>query len=204
MYLTFYPLSFIQASQTKQSLRILANGFIVRDKTERGNDDGKKQSSGNKKHLISDRDFDDILEACRPRNHREHFGGVPKALFAQMKIFGLIGKEEGHENSIHQEWGSLDLDGGQNDSGSDDVSRSSHSTVTSHFTNAYSFVLSHSQSPGSQTYSSPILQSVQIQQSKSHEMPPFLLNENNLRSVTSDYDKNVFLPDSLAVKKTSR
>ena len=182
----------------------MANGFIVRDKNEGEIDDGKKQSSGGKKHLISDRDFDDILEACRPRNHGEHFGGVPKALFSQMKIFGLIGKEEGHENSIHQEWGSLGFDGRHYDSGSDDVSRSSHSTVTSHFTNAYSFILSHSQSPGSQTHSSPILPSVQIQQSKSHEMPPFLLNENNLRSVTYDYDKNVFLPDSLATNKTNR
>jgi hypothetical protein len=155
------------------------------------------------RHLVSGRDFEDILEACRPRNRGDRFGGMPKALVSQMKIFGLVREEEENNNSISPAWGSVDFGIGPRDSGSDDKSRSSQSTVASYFTNTYAFILSRS--PGSQSNNtSPTMSSVQIQQSRSHEVPSFLLNESKLRMVASEYDKSVFMPDTLVLNESSR
>ena len=186
----------------------MANGFIVRDKatsmdTDNGeNNNEHKKSSKTQRNLISGRDFEDILEACRPRKLGETIGGMPRALVAQMKIFGLIGKVEENDNVISSEWGSVDFDIDPHDSASDDRSRSSHSTVTSHFTNAYSFILSRS--PGSNVSPTMLSTSIQIQQSRSHEMPSFLLNETKLRTLTSEFDKNVFIPGTPILNQSSR
>ncbi len=179
----------------------MANGFIVHSSNlskGRGNQIGsygESKRSQTQKHLISGRDFDDILEACRPRNLVDNFGGMPKALLSQMNIFGLIGKDGDCENPFNQGWASLDFAANHQGSENDDISRSSQSTVSSHFTETYSLMLGQSPSSSGQQFISPKLSSFQIQQSKSHEMPLFLLDERNLRSMTSDYDKNVFMLD---------
>lgn len=203
----------MKESGEQQPLRILANGFIVHEPCEKRTSDSResgedeKQDSQIQRHLISGRDFDDILEACRPRNLGEHFGGMPKALVSQMKIFGLIGKESGNVNFTNENpaWGSPNFDSSLHDSESEDmISKSSHSTVISHFTNTYSYMLSHSQSPNSHNLASPYMPAFQIQMSKSLEMPSFLLDENNLRTLTRDYDKNVFVTDSPVIRQSTR
>ena len=181
----------------------MANGFIVHDgvktMTENQTKDNKlinlKSLSHTSRHLISERDFDDILEACRPRNLGENLCGMPKALLSQMKIFGLLVKEADFSKTEAPR--AVDIGSKNEDYESEDYkSRSSHSTVSSHFTSTYTFVMNQSSPSSSQVLSSPQRSSFQIQQSKSYEMPSYLLSEKDLRSLASNHDKNVFVTES--------
>lgn len=188
------------AKHSQPPMQILANGFVVHntDPDEHKNKDQQSQ------HLISDRDFEDILEACRPRNLEAASIGLPKALVAQMKIFGLIGKVETNKHHAYSEWGSVDFDAASNDSGKDDDerSKSSHSTH-SHFTSVYSLALNN-HSPRSQTVSTHSPSSpVQIQQSRSLETPHFFNNLEKLRNATREYDNNVFMSEAKSVIHSS-
>lgn len=74
--------------------------------------------------MVVGRDFEDILEACRPQNRGD--GGTPSTLIAQLKLFGLLGGKRqdstGISNIIEgdeiikvtqgepKEWNSIDLD----------------------------------------------------------------------------------------------
>ncbi len=108
----------------------VSNGFIVREKRVQDKScNGRKSDTGVKgltiaqqrqRHLVLDRDFEDILEACRPRNR----GDGPSALLSQLQLFGLVTKKK--QNSISniiegdeifessfvapKEWNSINLD----------------------------------------------------------------------------------------------
>lgn len=158
----------------------MANGFIIHgDSRPESTNDDEKNDEKKQKNLISGRDFDDILEACRPRN----VGSMPKALVSQMKIFGLVGKDRSH-NSSQIEWGSLDLRAldTEVETGSEDLSLSSHSTYTHNSGNVLST------SPFSR---SPTLSSIRIQQYQSID----LLSSRNggtLFEAAKEYDKQIF------------
>ena len=182
-------------------IQILANGFVIHNT----NLDEYKNRDQQSQHLISDRDFEDILEACRPRNLEAASIGLPKALVAQMKIFGLIGRVETNKFHARSEWGAVDFDAASNDSGKDDDERSKslHSTH-SHFTSAYSLAM-NSHSPKSQIMSTHSPSSpIQIQQSRSLETPHFFNNLEKLRNATREYDKKVFTSETKDVINSSR
>eukprot|EP00551_Chaetoceros_affinis_P006665 CAMPEP_0203671262 /NCGR_PEP_ID=MMETSP0090-20130426/7095_1 /ASSEMBLY_ACC=CAM_ASM_001088 /TAXON_ID=426623 /ORGANISM="Chaetoceros affinis, Strain CCMP159" /LENGTH=1430 /DNA_ID=CAMNT_0050536291 /DNA_START=64 /DNA_END=4353 /DNA_ORIENTATION=+ len=194
-------------NHSRPPIRIMGNGFIVREKDATidmrgvGNDE-KKNNPQTQRHLISGRDFEDILEACRPRNLDNTICGMPKALVSQMKIFGLIEKTEVNDHSVKSGFGSSrDFESSPGDSASD-RSRSSFSTATSNFTNTFPAVLSRS--PGSTPNQSPILSSVQIQQSRSLDLPSFLLNEIELRSKTREFDRSIFKSDGSVIHQSTR
>ncbi len=159
-------------------------------------------SENTQRHLILGRDFEDILEACRPRNRGVTSGGIPPALLSQLKLFGLTGtKSESTFENIHTEvWGSLQFDDKQlspvrisgvpsvkyptrnseamamlkRGSGSD---LSSHSTASSNFTTNLSFILGRS--PMNIHHSSPTLKIVQIQQNSSARIPLVVTGESS-------------------------
>lgn len=192
-----------KCGQAQPSMQIMSNGFVVHHTSTNKKEDKRQQPQ----HLISDRDFEDILEACRPRNLEAAKVGLPKALVAQMNIFGLMGKVDSSKNYAHSKWGTLDFDAASNDSRKDDDARSksSHST-NSHFANTYLLLLNHS--PKSPTVSSHSPGSpLQIQQSRSLELPSYLQNLTKLRNATREYDRNVFIPvaeKNDAIHPTSR
>ena len=69
-----------------------SNGFLFRDivdpsmvsktRTAKNNNSG---SDSKYKHMISGRDFENILQACRPRNRGEHGSGLPLSLSILIK-----------------------------------------------------------------------------------------------------------------------
>ena len=112
---------------------VVSNGFIVRDDKSRNvarsaestsRHTGLTVSQQQQRHLVVGRDFEDILEACRPRNRGD--GGTPSTLMAQLRLFGLLGEKRqdstGISNIIEgdeiievtqgepKEWNSVDLD----------------------------------------------------------------------------------------------
>lgn len=111
----------------------VSNGFIVRgnkaqDRTGGGGNMDRELKKGltasqkHQRHLVLGRDFEDILEACRPRNRGD--GGAPPSLLSQLKLFGLLGEKsrnnisniiEGDEiidkvQETPTEWNSVNLD----------------------------------------------------------------------------------------------
>ena len=55
-------------------------------------------TQNHQRHLISDRDFEDILEACRPRNRGESIGGMPSALTSLLRKFGNTSTSKANKN----------------------------------------------------------------------------------------------------------
>ena len=53
--------------------------------------DGIPESQHRQRHLVLERSFEDILEACRPRNRGD--GGAPPPLLSQLELFGLVSNE---------------------------------------------------------------------------------------------------------------
>ncbi len=189
-----------------------ANGFIVHKRkpvivAPEKRDDNRSNnnltdSQTTQRHLILGRDFEDILEACRPRNRGVTSGGIPPALLSQLKLFGLTGtKNESAFENVHTEiWGSLQFENKQlspvrlsgvpsvkhsarnseamsmlkRGSGSD---LSSHSTASSNFTTNLSFILGRS--PMNIHHSSPTLKFVQIQQNSSARIPLVVTGESS-------------------------
>jgi len=189
---------------------------------KRKEDENMKASSTSamqQRHLISGRGFEDILEACRPRNRSETVSGMPKALVSQLRLFGLIGSKKRKEVKTCDkttqkdndkdllaeddnlkndlvEWGSANFDCNSSPSNSligpklfsyESCSdgKSSPSVTSSNFTNTISsYVLGRS--PGSLSNSSPFMSYLNIQQSRSYEMPLFALGEQKLKREKSD------------------
>jgi hypothetical protein len=102
----------------KAKIRTHSNGFVVYEKDDQKFD--QNISSGSititqhqQRHLILGRDFEDILEACRPRHYGLATGGVPSALSAHLKLLGLCDKIAKQDSvsqtkaSTLEAWGSI-------------------------------------------------------------------------------------------------
>jgi len=187
----------------RPKFKTLANGFIVHDKKSTKNSIKRESSNRHlkglpmQKHLVLGRDFEDILEACRPRNRGSSTGGTPPALLSQLKLFGLVGGKnrtdisniiEESSRRDQKEWNSLDLDqpelspaqslsAGNNVSGLQTNHAGSNSDLTSYsstpssvFANNLTMILG--KSPGNIHHASPSLKYIQIQQAPSLDIPP--------------------------------
>lgn len=76
-----------------------SNGFLIRDANPMVSIQSFKESNGDSgvnksQHIISGRDFHNILQACRPRNRGEHGSGLPLSLST------LIRKSANESNRI--------------------------------------------------------------------------------------------------------
>jgi hypothetical protein len=159
------------------------------------------------KHLVLGRNFEDILEACRPRNKGSYAGGTPPALISQLKMFELVGERKLYEGSSvvdrpisdnPQEWnsihlrdpssspieslnGSIDLSGRlkKHDSSSDLSNISS--SPSSIFASNLSMILGRS--PGHIHHGSPSLKHIQIQQNASSDLPLDILNNDTVGAI---------------------
>jgi hypothetical protein len=178
-----------------------SNGFIFHEKGSynrlqrtravKGTSVAKQQQ----KHLVLGRNFEDILQACRPRNKGSYTGGTPPALISQLKMFDLIGDKKSNEGpnafdqqptDMPQEWNSIflgdpnlspcpslnnsiDLSGkfSRNESSSELSNFSS--TPSSVFASNLSMILGRS--PGNIHHGSPSLNHIQIQQHGSSDVP---------------------------------
>lgn len=186
-------------------VKTFANGFIVHDKKK--SDTSGKANSSNKqlkdltisqqqqKHVTSARDFEDILEACRPRNRGSSTGCTSPALLSQLKLFGLVGEKnetnisniiEGDEvaessSQAPKEWNSINLDHpdlspAQSMSAINDLygahspNSSYSSTPSSIFASNLTMILGRS--PCNIHHASPYLKLIQIQQAPTLDMPP--------------------------------
>ena len=97
LYLFFFKLD-ESSSQTRKQVSLGANGFLIHPKGKNDSAKTKKTSDnlnpnfatiGNghrsklqQRNLVTGRAFDDILEACRPRNRGETIARMPSALIA--------------------------------------------------------------------------------------------------------------------------
>jgi hypothetical protein len=147
------------------------------------------------KHLVLGRNFEDILEACRPRNKGSYSGGTPPALISQLKMFDLIGDKKSNEGSsafdqqpsdTPREWNSIylgnpksspcpslsssvDASGKFNRNESSSELSTYSTTPSSVFASNLSMILGRS--PGNIHHGSPSLNHIQIQQHSSSDVP---------------------------------
>ena len=188
----------------------MSNGFIVHDKqsttASNKNNYSNKQLNGlttsqqEQKHVVLLRYFEDILEACRPRNRGSSTGCTPPALLSQLKLFGLVGEksltnisniiegDEVAENSLQapKEWnsidlGRLDLRPAQSSSAINDLldlqSKSGSNSNDSSYCSTPSSVFASNltmvlgRSPCNIHHASPSLKLIQIQQAPSLNIP---------------------------------
>jgi hypothetical protein len=192
-----------EADTERPTFKTVANGFIVHDKKSTKTSIKRESSSRHakglpiQKHLVLGRDFEDVLEACRPRNRGSSTGGTPPALLSQLKLFGLVGGKnrtdisniiEESSRRNQKEWNSLDFDqpelcpvqslgagngvpGLQTKHGVSNSDLSSYSsTPSSVFANNLTMILG--KSPGNIHHASPSLKYIQIQQAASLHIPP--------------------------------
>jgi len=166
-------------------VRILPHGFIFRPLALPL---PKNESTKNDKyrHFLSDRDFEDILAACRPRNHGEYMSALPSALVATLKIFNRetsrkepvsIEEENEMKADLHQIRDislippSVNMnDTVLNSKGFKFVNRSHDiETLSFSFNSAFSFL--RECKPTNTGISSPLLEAVQIQQLSAFDIP---------------------------------
>jgi len=206
-----------EVEEKRPKYKTEANGFIVHErKSAHSSKDGDRLVRGltisqqKQRHLILGRDFEDILEACRPRNRGSSTGGTPPALLSQLKLFGLLGgrsktqisniSEGGEVNEKAQEapkeWNSINLDDrnlspAPSLSGSYDASvvLSKHDSGsdlslysgTPSSTFTSNMSLILGRSPGNIHHASPTLKQIQIQQTSSVEIPLVITDEGGDR-----------------------
>jgi hypothetical protein len=88
----------VAPESSKQSkIRTHPNGFVVYEKDDQNSERNISSeritiTQHQQRHLILGRDFEDILEACRPRHYGLGTGGVPSALSAHLKLIGRCDK----------------------------------------------------------------------------------------------------------------
>lgn len=145
---------------------------------------------------LSDRDFEDILAACRPRNHGEYMNALPSTLLAILKLFS-------HESSQYQsvrfnETNDMKADRHQRDISilppslnMNDVILSSRGfkfhrshdidTLSSSFNSTFSFL--RDCKPMNQFISSPLLEAIQIQQLSTFGIPSLHLDAAPSRNI---------------------
>lgn len=93
----------VETQHLSPQIHVAANSFLIRNQPFQNNLDLTHQaqqprSNANKqpRHLISGRDFEDILEACRPRNRTESsIRGVPSALLHRLKLIDQVKVKDG-------------------------------------------------------------------------------------------------------------
>jgi hypothetical protein len=112
----------VTESSNQPKFRTHPNGFVV---YEKDNPNTERQISSERitltqhqqRHLILGRDFEDILEACRPRHYGLATGGVPSALSAHLKLLGLCDKVPKNDSKVElkvpapEAWGSIPKSG---------------------------------------------------------------------------------------------
>lgn len=121
-----------------------ANGFVIHklenhdDKSVLQGEDSAaslgsfvdgQQSKWQQRNLISGRDFDDILEACRPRKRGESMTRIPSALIANLRMSSTSSKEKTQYNTMQMPRMPILLQSIK-DSSSDVLSISSSSTTS--------------------------------------------------------------------------
>ena len=192
-------------TSSNNPVTILSHGFIFRPsrptQDTRAEEADKSESKKTEKcrHFLSDRDFDDILAACRPRNHGEYMSALPSTLLAVLKIFSddTSPHEQGRFNETTEANADLNArrdtafiplisnmsDGIHNGRGLKAYRTHEVDTLSSSFNSAFSFL--RDRKPTNHFISSPLLDAIQIQQLSSLDMP--LLN---LGSATREWPRS--------------
>lgn len=106
--------------QINIKLKTSSNGFVIHEKNDICESKSCNKSLGitlsqhQQRHLIVGRDFEDILEACRPRHYSAATDGVPSALSAHLKLLGLYDKPQNQASKSNlkpsttpEAWGSI-------------------------------------------------------------------------------------------------
>jgi hypothetical protein len=172
------------------------------------------KSSGNKsakksQHMISERDFHNILQACRPRNRGEQGSGLPKSLLTLIKkstdesanpsssSHGDISsnrpdhaspqrRTNHHSRSYYREWGAVNFESFDARMQDDTTSQSSHSgSLASCGSNAPVF-----QPSGRGHLQSAI--SLDTLARDDNTSPDFASNEALIRQFMIEHDKSAF------------
>ena len=185
-----------------------SNGFLNRTGSKSRNrvDNVNAESNSHPKHMISGRDFHNILQACRPRNRGEQLSALPVSLLTLMKKMLQNQEQSQHQCFAHKlghtspkqtishlsrgkclEWGAVNFDSFAPNGMRDDASHTSYSGSLSSG-GSLSRTLQQTNNHG-HLQSSLSLESLGREEKLTADC---MKDENSFKNFMVQYDKTVF------------